>query len=229
MSPTTRVGTAVAMNIKPTDSADPVARKTRMPAARSVSAVPIVETSCADHNSRKSRLRKTENVLAVPAPGFGCPSGPGPDVDPAAGSLTLAASVTDRSLYAPRGRRHFLRSRPSVPKARVLPGRDFAPAAGKRPGSASRGSSRQLDTFQREQLALDLQQRFSRSEPAPAVAADRAVAGDDAVAWDGEPDRVAADRAAGRTSRAGPADPARDLAIARNRSPWDLAHAAEDR
>ncbi len=55
----TSVGAAVAMSISPTLSAEPVSRKTRMPAASSVSALPAVETSWAVHSSVKSRLRKT--------------------------------------------------------------------------------------------------------------------------------------------------------------------------
>jgi hypothetical protein len=53
------------MNIRPTDSAEPVWRKTRMPAARSVRAVPTVETSWAVHRRRKSRFRKTEKADGV--------------------------------------------------------------------------------------------------------------------------------------------------------------------
>src|SRR3954447_15319165 len=101
------------MNISPTDNAEPVALKTRIPAARSVSAVPIVETSWADQSSRKSRFRNTENVLGRGAPGSsadGTP--PEPDGDPAAGSVAVAESVTDRSLFAPSRR---LQIHPSGP------------------------------------------------------------------------------------------------------------------
>src|SRR4029079_9452316 len=103
------------MNISPTESADPVARKTRMPAARSVRAVPIVDTSWADQSRRKSRLRKTEKA-----------PGPGPAGSPSAGSiwggvsavstLTLAESVTVPPSQAPSRGPHLPPGRASVAK-----------------------------------------------------------------------------------------------------------------
>src|SRR3954452_16631045 len=83
------------MNIRPTDSAEFVALKTRMPAARSVSAVPIVDTSWADHSSRKSRFRNTENVEARGPAGT---AGSGGVPSDGVGSAAAVPSVTDRSL-----------------------------------------------------------------------------------------------------------------------------------
>src|SRR6476661_8080115 len=84
------------MNIRPTDSAEPVWRKTRMPAARSVRAVPTVETSWADHRRRKSRFRKTEKADGVAtaagaaaSPGLASFGGAG------AGSVTSGSSRAD--------------------------------------------------------------------------------------------------------------------------------------
>ena len=57
-----RLGTAVTIRVRPTARAEPVARQTKMPAARSVSEDPAVETSWASHSSEKSRRRKTANM-----------------------------------------------------------------------------------------------------------------------------------------------------------------------
>ena len=64
--------------------------------------------------------------------------------------------------------------------------------------------------------------------PAAAVAAEGAVAGDDPMARDHEPDRVAPDCAAHRAGRAGLADHPRDLAVAGGRARRDLPDGAED-
>src|SRR5436190_11322367 len=93
------VGTDVATNISPTDKAELVIRKTRMPAARSVNAVPTVETSWADQSSRKSRLRKTEKV-----DGRG-PAGAWSSGGALGAVLSVSASVTDPSLSRRTGRR----------------------------------------------------------------------------------------------------------------------------
>jgi hypothetical protein len=55
------MGTAVAINISPTLSAEPVNRKTRIDAASEVRALPIAEINWAVHNNVKDRLRKTAN------------------------------------------------------------------------------------------------------------------------------------------------------------------------
>ena len=60
--PTKSVGRAVTISTRPTFNAEPVSRNTRMPAARSVSAEPIVETSWASQSSEKSRFRKMANI-----------------------------------------------------------------------------------------------------------------------------------------------------------------------
>ena len=46
------------MSIRPTLSAEPVRRKTRMEAARVASELPMVETSCPNQRKVKFRLRK---------------------------------------------------------------------------------------------------------------------------------------------------------------------------
>src|SRR6266571_9148778 len=56
--PTSRLGAAVAISINPTERAEPVMRKMRMPADSDVRALPAVETSWALHSSVKLRLRK---------------------------------------------------------------------------------------------------------------------------------------------------------------------------
>ncbi len=61
IKPTSRLGSAVAISITPTLSAEPVRRKIRIDAASEVSALPIVETSCASHSSANERLRNTAN------------------------------------------------------------------------------------------------------------------------------------------------------------------------
>src|SRR5689334_11650341 len=171
------------MNIRPTDSADPVAVKTRIPAARSVRAVPLVETSWADQSSRKSRLRKTEKV-----PGGEAATSP---AGPAGGSLVaLAASVT----LGPSPRPD-----PGAPPHLVSLGRPSVPKA-----SAPDEADRQPDALEGEELALDVEQRLARAEPGTAVAADRSVARDHPMARDRQSDRVAPDRAAGGAGGAGP-------------------------
>src|SRR5574341_816555 len=77
MRPTNRVGMAVAISIRPTLSAEPVRRNTRMPAASEVRALPIVETNWPVHISVNDRLRKTakgenERELAAAVTGTSC-------------------------------------------------------------------------------------------------------------------------------------------------------------
>ena len=67
-----------------------------------------------------------------------------------------------------------------------------------------------------------ISRRSSRLAPAVgAIAAQRAVAGDDAMAWDQQADRVPPDRATDRPRRAWGADLPSDLAIARRLAPRD--------
>ena len=91
------------MNIRPTDSAEPVWRKTRMPAARSVRAVPTVETSWAVHSRRKSRLRKTEKAdgVATGPAAAGTSSGLASFGVSGAGSVTLDSSRADVDVDRP--------------------------------------------------------------------------------------------------------------------------------
>ena len=60
--PTTRLGMAVTIKVRPTARAELVTRNTKIAAARSVSAEPAVEISWASQSSEKSRLRKTANI-----------------------------------------------------------------------------------------------------------------------------------------------------------------------
>src|SRR4029079_9021925 len=105
MRPTTRLGTAVAMSVSPTASAEFVSWNTRMPAARSVSAEPAVDTNCASHSSVKSRLRKTANadgrgVGAVEAVG----SAASTDVTVRASSSWASSRAPPMHPRLPRGR-----------------------------------------------------------------------------------------------------------------------------
>ncbi|MBI4787207.1 MAG: hypothetical protein HY782_09195 [Chloroflexi bacterium] len=63
--PRTRLGAAVAINIKPTLAAEFVSRYTRIEAASDVSELPTVEISCPLHNKVKLRLRKIANGEGV--------------------------------------------------------------------------------------------------------------------------------------------------------------------
>src|SRR5574340_578192 len=57
-NPTSRLGAAVAISMRPTLMAELVRRKTRIDAASEVSAVPMVEISCPVHNQRKLKFLK---------------------------------------------------------------------------------------------------------------------------------------------------------------------------
>jgi hypothetical protein len=59
MSPTSKLGAAVAMSIKPTLKAESVTRNIKIDAAKDVSEYPMVETNCPVHKNVKLRLRKT--------------------------------------------------------------------------------------------------------------------------------------------------------------------------
>src|SRR6185369_3497307 len=86
-----------------------------------------------------------------------------------------------------------------------------------RPRPESRAGAR-LDALPRQELALEVEARLPPAPPATAVAAERTVAGDDAMARDHEPDRAAPDSPTDRARRAGLADHPRHLAVARRRS-----------
>src|SRR5664280_1693723 len=82
-------------------------------------------------------------------------------------------------------------------------------------------------TFPGEQRLLEPEELLAVAEPGAAVAAERPVAGDHAVARDEQTDRVAPDRAAHRPRGARCADPARDLAVRDCRAPGNAPDPGE--
>src|SRR5438093_6133623 len=92
---------------------------------------------------------------------------------------------------------------------------------------ADSGAHARVDTLSREQLAFQLQAGLAAAPPAAAVAAQRAVAGDDPVARDDQAQWVAPDGGADRAGGAGAADHSRDLAVAGGRARPDAADRPE--
>src|SRR4029079_19341975 len=86
-----------------------------------------------------------------------------------------------------------------------------------RPRPESRAGA-QVDALPRQELALEVEARLPPAPPATAVAAERTVAGDDAMARNNEPDRAAPHTPTDRSCRTRLADHPRHLAVARRRS-----------
>jgi hypothetical protein len=97
------------------------------------------------------------------------------------------------------------------------------------PGSAAEERWRwQRNAFPREQLGLDAEKPSAISRPAAAVAAQGAVACDDPVTWDDQPNGIAANRASNGSRGTGATHHARHPAVAGDLSIWDPPHGAED-
>ena len=90
------------------------------------------------------------------------------------------------------------------------------------------GRSGDRDAFAQQQLALERELLLAAAPGVAAVAADGPVGGDHPVARDEQADRIPADRATDRPSRARGADPPSDLAIADRRAPRDVRDGGED-
>src|SRR5262245_54452269 len=97
-----------------------------------------------------------------------------------------------------------------------------------RPESVPRGTPAEKYSLAREQPALQLETCRAPAPRAAAVATEGAVAGDDAMARDHEPDRASPDGTADGPSRPRPIDHPRDLPIARGDSGWNPTDRLED-
>src|SRR5712671_2307296 len=105
----------------------------------------------------------------------------------------------------------------------------YARAAGIAAGRSVGQPRGQLDTLQGKELALDLEELLPAAEPVAAVATDRAIAGDHAMARNRQPDRVPPDGAANRPSGTRPADHPRQAAVARHFSAAQPPNSEEHR
>ena len=151
-SPTTRLGIAVTISVRPTASADPVSRKTKMPAARSVSDEPTVETSWAIQSSGSRGCGRprtsTGRAQSVRPPGLFVGHGRTP------------SDMVQRAMGA-------LLHTPSAPLAR----RSVPAGLARRETVVSATRQGDIDALAEQQLALQPEVLLARSEPPAAVSA----------------------------------------------------------
>ena len=221
MRPTTRLGMAVAISVTPTRNAEPVrlvdvdaggeVRERRAGGRDELGQPHQDEVGLPEHRGRRDPCRHRAGFTHRPIPDT-----PGSSEAPSILPVPIHAprrcgSTLDRIPDARTGgsvRRRTAGIR-SCPVRRHPGGPEFTPR-----WTDSQPGCRLDDTLEGKQLAFDGQRGGPPAERGHAVPAERAVGGDDTMARDQQPHRVAADGPAHRPGRAGSSDPSRHLAIA---------------